>query len=569
MAVDWMAVRNEYVSGVGSIRELAAKYGVSKSAVGKRAKAENWQAEREERADKKRTKVGQLILEKQSAEEADRVLALLRTSDRLREKIDEAVDQLYTGTGKRRTVLMMGATQPLDLQEVPVSVKLDHVDRQGLKQLSSALHDLAGIVMPQEGTSGTEAASGIPDGIWRAVMNEKYAEHLTDERPVQIYFGGSSSGKSYAILGQRTVRDLLKGGRNYLICRKTGRTIRGSCYNEIVKAISRMDLDGQFRCNKSDMTVTCTKNGCQAVFCGLDDVEKVKSITPQTGVFTDILIEEATEVDYGDYKQLTKRLRGGDSATGKRMVLLFNPVLQEHWIYKEFFAGKWNDAENEYSSHDLLILRTTYKDNRYLTQEDRDKLENETDKYYYDVYTLGHWGVLGKLIYTNWEIKDLSERLAREAGFRNGMDFGFWPDPNAFVRVGYDRRTREVFVYREAGGNQQDAEQMANMLRPIVHREVVRCDADPFRINELCERGITAVPAVKGPGSVSYGVEWMQRQKIWVDPSCACTIAELRTYKYREDRDGNVLPEPVDRDNHWMDALRYALEEEIIATRVG
>lgn len=569
MAVDWMAVRNEYVSGVGSMRQLAAKYGVDASTIARKSKAEGWQAVRREQRNKTQTKSQQIIVEKQSTAEANRIVALLRTSDKLRKKIDEAADQLNTGTGKRRTVLMMGDTQPLDLQEIPISVKLDHIDRQGLKQLSSALHDLAGIVMPQESSSGSAGVGAITDGIWRAVMNEKYADHLTDERPTQIFFGGSSSGKSYAILGQRTVRDLLRGGRNYLICRKTGRTIRGSCYNEIVKAISRMDLSEQFQCNKSDMVITCKANGYQVVFAGLDDVEKVKSITPQTGVFTDILIEEATEVDYGDYKQLTKRLRGGDSAVGKRMVLLFNPVLQEHWIYKEFFAGRWNDAENEYSAPDLFILRTTYKDNRYLTQEDRDKLENETDKYYYEVYTLGRWGVLGKLIYTNWEIRDLSERAARDASCRNGLDFGFWPDPNAFVRVGYDRKAREVFIYREAGGNNQDAEQMANMLRPIVHREVVRCDVDPFRINELCQRGITAVPAVKGPGSVSYGVEWLQRQKIYVDPSCASVIAELRTYKYREDRDGNILPEPVDRDNHWMDALRYALEEEIIATRIG
>lgn len=569
MAVDWMAVRNEYVSGVGSMRQLAAKYGVRASRIAERSKAEGWQEARREYRNKTGTKTEQKIVEKQSTAEANRIVALLRTSDKLRKKIDEASDQLNTGTGKRRTVLLMGVTQPLDLQEIPISVKLDHIDRQGLKQLSSALHDLAGIVMPQESSSGSAGAGAITDGIWRAVMNEKYADHLTDERPTQIFFGGSSSGKSYAILGQRTVRDLLRGGRNYLICRKTGRTIRGSCYNEIVKAISRMDLSEQFQCNKSDMVITCRANGYQVVFAGLDDVEKVKSITPQTGVFTDILIEEATEVDYGDYKQLTKRLRGGDSAVGKRMVLLFNPVLQEHWIYKEFFAGRWNDAENEYSAPDLFILRTTYKDNRYLTQEDRDKLENETDKYYYEVYTLGRWGVLGKLIYTNWEIRDLSERAARDASCRNGLDFGFWPDPNAFVRVGYDRKAREVFIYREAGGNNQDAEQMANMLRPIVHREVVRCDVDLFRINELCQRGITAVPAVKGPGSVSYGVEWLQRQKIYVDPSCASVISELRTYKYREDRDGNILPEPVDRDNHWMDALRYALEEEIIATRIG
>jgi len=409
----------------------------------------------------------------------------------------------------------------------------------------------------------------IPDAVWREIMNPAYGERLTDVRPTQIFFGGSSSGKSYGILGQRTVRDMLLGERNYLVLRKTARTIRNSCYNEIRKCITRMELADQFDISKTDMVITHKASRRQILFAGLDDVEKMKSVTPEYGVVTDIMVEEATEIDYPDYKQLLKRLRGGDD-TPKRMILLFNPVLQDHWIYREFFAGKFDEVKGEYYDDNLLILRTTYKDNRFLTLEDIDRLENEADKYYYDVYTLGHWGVLGRLIFTNWEIKDLTERAQSEARPKNGLDFGFFPDPNAFVRCGLDRRKMEVFVYRTEGANYQDNRALADMLLPIVKHEVVTSDNDMLNIQELNSFGIRAIPARKGPSSVEFGIKYLKRMKhIYIDPSCVDLVREMRMYKYKEDRDGNILPEPVDKDNHWIDALRYALEEAMLETKVS
>lgn len=409
----------------------------------------------------------------------------------------------------------------------------------------------------------------IPDAVWRELMNPAYAEHLTNDRQTQIYFGGSSSGKSFGILGQRTIRDMLRGERNYLILRKTARTIRNSCYNEITKCINRMDLAAQFTINKTDMVITHKASGRQILFAGLDDVEKVKSITPAVGVITDIMIEEATEAEYNDYKSLIKRLRG-QCEVPKRMVLLFNPVTQDHWIYTEFFVGRFDDNTGFYYGSDLSILRTTYKHNRFLTQEDINRLESETDKYYYDVYTLGKWGVLGHLIYTNWEVRDLSDMLKTVHQFYNGQDFGFFPDPAAFIRVGLNRGKKEIYVFKERKGTHYTNDVLAKEIKPIVGREVVTCDnAEPKSIQELNDFGITAVPARKGPGSLEFGIKWLQRHKIIVDVSCTETAGELRKYKYREDRNGNVLPQPVDRDNHLLDGLRYALEDVMVATKVS
>jgi phage terminase large subunit len=125
----------------------------------------------------------------------------------------------------------------------------------------------------------------------KRIFNKSYRKFLNDQTRTQIYFGGSSSGKSY-FLAQRTILDVLKGGRNYLICRAVAATIKKSVFNEVQKAIINFKLSKLFIINQSDMTITCI-NGYQILFAGLDDVEKIKSITPKKGVITDIWVNLA------------------------------------------------------------------------------------------------------------------------------------------------------------------------------------------------------------------------------------------------------------------------------------
>ena len=164
-------------------------------------------------------------------------------------------------------------------------------------------------------------------------VNDVYIPFLKEERMTQIYYGGSSSGKSF-FLAQRVVMDNLNGV-NWLLTRNIGKTIRNSLFNEIKKAISAYGVSHLYSINKSDMVITCKDNGKQILFAGLDDVEKLKSITPANGVLERIWIEEATEVKREAYLQLKKRLRGY-SPFKKSITLSFNPILKTHWIYQDF-----------------------------------------------------------------------------------------------------------------------------------------------------------------------------------------------------------------------------------------
>jgi phage terminase large subunit len=404
--------------------------------------------------------------------------------------------------------------------------------------------------------------------IHEEVFNPVYLPYLDCMDRIQIYFGGASSGKS-VFLAQRDVIDLMKGGRNFLICRQVARTLRGSVVQEIKKVITDWGLDALFDINKTDMTVTAS-NGYQIVFAGLDDVEKLKSLTPAKGVFTDARIEEATEVDKSSIKQILKRQRGGDEKTPKRLTLSFNPIMQIHWIYKEWFEQiNWADDQKEYHGEGLSILKTTYRDNKFLTREDVNGLVSEKDKYYFDVYSEGKWGVLGNVIFTNWQVKDLSDMRAQFVNHRNGLDFGFGGNPAALSVSHYDSNHKTVYIYEELYETGLTNDILALRIKGIIGDKRVVCDsAEPKSITELRQYGVSAVGAIKGKDSVNFGIQWLQQQTIVIDTKCINTRNEFQQYHRKEDKMGNTLDDPVDAFNHIVDATRYAYEEDSLPSGI-
>lgn len=381
---------------------------------------------------------------------------------------------------------------------------------------------------------------------------------------MQIFFGGSSSGKSYFIC-QKIVLDNLNGA-NWLICRNVANTIRKSTFNEIKKAISNMGLTKYYRIQGSDMVITNTLNGRQILFAGLDDPEKIKSITPADDVLHRVFIEEATEVKRDAIMQLKKRLRGR-SDISKHILLAFNPILKSHFIYRDYFGG-WQDDKNIYEDRDLLIVKTTYKDNLFLTTEDKRLLEDETDPYFYNVYTLGNWGILGHVIFKNWRVEDLSDRIPQFDKIYCGMDFG-WNDPTAMVKIHFDRNRKKIYVFDEVYQQYMADDELLRKAKEFCKNHYVICDsADPKTIDFLANNGVRAISCVKGADSIMRGIRWLQDYEIIVDVHCQNFKNEIEAYHFTEDKYGNVLEKPAEGNDHLMDCLRYALNDEILAAEV-
>lgn len=395
------------------------------------------------------------------------------------------------------------------------------------------------------------------------IFNSVFLPHLKNDSRIQIFYGGSGSGKS-VFIAQRAIYDVMRGGRNYLVCRAIAKDNRRSTFVEVNKAIDAWGVRELFpNPNKTDLTITCS-NGYQILFSGLDDLQKLKSITPARGVITDIWIEEATQTEQNDIKELIRRQRGGDEAVPKRLTMTFNPIYKTHWIYTEYFGRiAWADDQTVHSAPELSILKTTYKDNRFLTSADREDLESETDSYYHDVYTLGNWGVLGDVIFRNWRVEDLSAMQAQFTNHRHGLDFGFSSDPAALAVTHYDRAHKTIYIYDELYERGLTNDVLAQEIVKRINTQPVVCDsAEPKSIAELQGGGVNAIAARKGKDSVNFGIQWLQQQAIVIDTRCLNMRAELNVYHWKQDKDGNAIRQPVDKNNHLIDGLRYAYEDE-------
>lgn len=233
--------------------------------------------------------------------------------------------------------------------------------------------------------------------ISKKVFNDIYIPFLDNEDRYLLFYGGGSSGKSHFIAQRYIYKQLKPKKCNLLIIRQTADTNRKSTFPLMKQIINSWKLGKHYKINESDMRMKNLLTGNEIAFAGLDDVEKIKSITFENGELTDIWVEEATECSEADINQLKVRLRGGKSK--KQMVLSFNPINIQHWIKRHFIDSKL-----------ATVCFSTYKDNKFLTEEDKQALEDlkYTDEYTYNVYCLGKWGIVGKTVF---DAKQINLRL--------------------------------------------------------------------------------------------------------------------------------------------------------------
>jgi phage terminase large subunit len=344
-------------------------------------------------------------------------------------------------------------------------------------------------------------------------------------------------------------------GHNYAIVRKIGRTLSISCIPLIRRCIAEWGLWSLFIENKSKQTITCRANGNQMLFIGIDDIEKIKSITFENGILTDILIEEATEISETDFNQLNLRLRGMANVP-LQMTLLFNPISDTHWVKKRFFDMRQNGA---------VIHESTYADNRFLDKNYKDELENlkYVDRVYYDIYCLGKWGSIGNIVFRNIEYGECPYGEEDFDVVYAGMDFGF----NHYhaieligIKDGIKYSFDELYVRRMTN----DEIISENEKRRVLSKgqKCVADSAEPKSILEWSRSGYWIEGAKKGGDSVRGQIGYLNRGKWVVDRErCPGLAGELSTYKWWEDREGNVLDEPVKFKDDAIAACRYAIEE--------
>ena len=344
----------------------------------------------------------------------------------------------------------------------------------------------------------------------------------------------------------------------FLVLRKTLPYAKKSVLPLFRHYIREWGLEGMCDINRTEGIITFA-NGSEILISGLDDPEKVKSIFGITSIW----MEEATELTIDDFRQLNLRMRG-KIPTYYQLILSFNPISDLSWIYKEFYgAGTHNQLKNKAKLH-----FSTYKDNKFLDKQYKEELEAliDLDYMWYKVYVLGEWGSLENIIYKKWNTVDNIPPDVQELSI--GLDFGY-THPTAAVLFGVGKEG--VYVKELLYAKGLTVANVIKRLKDLIPPEApyarntlnmdtpIYCDsARPDAIKEISQAGFNAIQAYKGKNSVREGINTIKSHKLHVVAGSDNVMRELRTYKWKEDKDGNVYDEPVKLNDDAMDAMRYA-----------
>lgn len=383
-------------------------------------------------------------------------------------------------------------------------------------------------------------------------INAAYKPYIETDKRINVFYGGAGSGKSKFVV-QKMIIKLLQDKRKCLVIRKVQATIKDSVFMEFITLLGELNILNKCYVNKSDLNITLP-NGSSLIFKGLDDKEKIKSIS---GI-DDIVIEEATELTLDDFTQLNLRLRSDKD--NLQMHLMFNPVSKANWVYNTFFES------NEFGA---LIVKTTYKDNHFLPEDYINSIKKleKTNPAYFKIYVLGEFATLDKLVYPCVKVEEFDYkeliRQGKKAYF--GLDFGYTNDETAFVGVIHDEVEKKIYIFDEIYKSGMLNDEIAKAISYLGYgKEIITADcSEPKSIAELKRLGLyRIVGAKKGKDSVMNGIQFINQHEIIVNPKCENMIMEFENYTWKKDKMTNeYINEPVDKFNHLCDALRYALEK--------
>ena len=394
--------------------------------------------------------------------------------------------------------------------------------------------------------------------------------------------GGRGSGKS-SFCALEIVNGVMhdtSGQSNAIVFRRTANTMRESVYSQIAWAIDVLDVNNLWRGNVSPMSWTYKPTGAQIVFRGLDDSSKLKSVRARRGYFRYIWLEEFSELPGENFTRSVMQSvqRGGSAFTVFRS---FNPPQS---------ASNWTNVFIQRPDERAITLHTSYLDvppewlgNDFILEAERLKEINETA---YNHEYLGIATGTGGEVFPNVTVREITDDEINELQYiYAGVDFGFSVDPAVFMRVAYDRKHDTVYLLDEIYKKHCNNKELSELIKAkgyedtgryessvfmgynevYKEKQVIVCDsAEPKSINDLRGEGLKCIACTKYPGSVLYGIKWLQNRRLVIDPKRTPQAhKEFIQYEYMTTKDGEFLADVPDANNHCIDAVRYALDRLI------
>lgn len=387
--------------------------------------------------------------------------------------------------------------------------------------------------------------------VYREIANHSYAEY--------VFRGGRGSTKSSFV--SESIIELIMNNPEWhgLAMRTVQNTLRDSVYSQLVWAINYLGQTESFKCTTSPLEITYLPTDQKIYFRGADDPLKIKSIKPKFGFINILWFEELDQFRGAESVRsiMQSAIRGGDSAY---VFKSFNPPpTRNSWVIKELEIPKPNRLvhESDYRTVPKEWLGQAFLDEALYLKE--------VNKRAYDHEYLGITSAAGGRVFDNLLLKEIPDKLL--ATFErplNGIDFGWYPDPVHFVKCYLHTGTQTLYVYDEFRANKVSNEELYDTLMSrelVLPDEVTIADSsEPKSIADLRTYGMNIRGAEKGPESITYSMKWLQSlRNIIIDPARAPHAAgEFQDYELEMDKDGYYITSYPDKNNHAIDAVRYA-----------
>ncbi len=402
--------------------------------------------------------------------------------------------------------------------------------------------------------------NGIPANLIAPAFSSVLFDVLEHEHSEYVFPGGRGSTKSSFV--SLVIMDLIMKNENMHACvlRNVGNTLKDSVYSQIIWAISSLGLDDEFIYTKSPLEITRISTGQKIFFRGADDPNKIKSIKPPFGYIGILWFEELDQFTGEENVRKIEQsvIRGGDVAYKFKS---FNPPKS---------ANNWANKYIKTPRPDRLVTESTYLTvpQKWLGKPFLDDAEflKATNPIAYENEYMGVANGTGGNVFDNVVISEITDAQIQQFDrVLNGVDWGWYPDLYAFVRVQYEPAQHTLYIWQEYTCNKQSNETTAKKLFEIgiTENDLITCDsAEKKSVGDYRAYGLFARAAEKGPSSREYSYKWLQSlSKIVIDNKrCPVAAQEFLDYEYERDKDGNVISGYPDGNDHVIDAVRYATE---------
>lgn len=379
------------------------------------------------------------------------------------------------------------------------------------------------------------------------------------------FSGGRGSLKSSTVSIIVPLLLVANPGTHALVLRKVANTIRDSVYAQYIWAIGELGMAAYWEAKVSPMELIYKPTGQKIMFRGADDPMKIKSIKVPFGYIAATHFEEkdqfAGRAEIRNILQST--MRGGSVFWNFES---YNPpISRDNWANKDSLEER----------DDRLCHKSTYLQappewlgEQFLAEAEHLK---ETDERAYQHEYLGIPVGTGGNVFENLELREITDKeIGSFDQIYQGVDWGWYPDPFAFIRLHYDRARETIYFIDEIYKNKLTNEESGGIIKGCGYGDAyITCDsAEPKSTADYRALGLPAKEAIKGPGSVDYGIKWLQRRKIVIDRRrTPNAYKEFVNYEYERNKDGDIISGYPDANNHLIDATRYALER--ISRRMG